>query len=401
MSALRAELPLLYDRHTHVSFYSALAGAADLSGCATLGEALRALGEQKGPLRLGRGWRSNLYELPPAELDRLGPALVCNVSLHNFRMSSPARELLSRDFPDIVAGIDDQDWVERHLYRVFSLFTAAGADGIQDFMERLAALGVWAAEDMLVSPEEAAMLLAREYPGRVKLWAAPGVYRRLGQEGRKAVAGIKLFTDGALGARTAALGGSYIGGGKGTLLHSDAELAALLKEAAGLRGSAAVHAIGDAALEQLFSVLERLAVPRGELSVRIEHAQFITPAQARRAKKLGTVLCMQPNFSSDSSDYADRLPSEYLRANNPFRMLMAEAGFVPGEDLVFGSDGMPHGAKAALQAALFPPYPGQRLSLGEFRAGYCLPDLSAGCLELEIDEENRTVAVEVRLGAAR
>ncbi len=401
MSSLRAELPLLHDRHTHVSFYAALAGAADLSGCGALGAALEKLEEQKGPLRLGRGWRNNLYELPPAALDRLGPALVCNVSLHSFRMSAPARELLARDFPDIVAGIDDQNWVERHLPRVFSLFTVAGAYGIPAFMERLSGLGVWVVEDMLVSPEEAALPLARDYAGRVKLWAAPEVYRRLGPEAKKAVGGIKLFTDGALGARTAALNGRYSGGGKGMLLHSDAELTALLKEAAGLRGRAAVHAIGDAALEQLLSALERLRVPRGELAVRVEHAQLITRAQALRAKRLGLALCMQPNFSFDSADYADRLPPEYRRANNPFRMLLDEAGFVPGADLVFGSDGMPHGAGPALEAALFPPYPGQRLTLEEFRAGYCLPDLSAGRLEVEIDEEKRTAAVEVRLANAR
>ena len=400
MSAFRAELPLLHDRHTHVSFYAALAGAADLSGCRVLGEALEKLGEQKGPLRLGRGWRSNLYELPPAALDRLGPALVCNVSLHSFRMSAPARELLARDFPDIAAGIDDQDWVERHLPRVFSLFTASGAGGIPGFMERLAALGVWAAEDMLVCPEEAALLLARSYAGRVKLWAAPDVYRRLGQEAKKAVGGIKLFADGALGARTAALSGEYLRGGQGLLLHSRDELEGLLREAADLTGRVAVHAIGGAALEQLLSALERSGIPAGDLAVRIEHAQLIGPEQARRAKKLGAVLCMQPNFSSDSADYADRLPEECLRANNPFRMLIDGAGFVPGEDLLFGSDGMPHGARAALEAALFPPYPGQRLALAEFRAGYCLPDTSAGRLALEIDEEKRTAAVEVRLASA-
>ena len=105
---------------------------------------------------------------------------------------------------------------------------------------------------------------------------------------------------------------------------------------------------------------------------------------------------MQPNFSSDSACYADRLPVKYLRGNNPFRMLIDQAGFVPGEDLVFGSDGMPHGAAAALESALFPPFAGQRLKLEEFTAGYCLPDLKAGWLDVEIDEVKKKVTV--RLG---
>ena len=106
----------------------------------------------------------------------------------------------------------------------------------------------------------------------------------------------------------------------------------------------AIHAIGDRAIEQVLGVLERL--DRDGLSfplVRLEHVQFIDQAQARRAKDLGLVLSMQPNFNSDSQDYADRLAPRWLERNNPFRMLIDQAGFEPGQDLIFGSDGMPHG----------------------------------------------------------
>jgi hypothetical protein len=81
--------------------------------------------------------------------------------------------------------------------------------------------------------------------------------------------------------------------------------------------------------------------------------------------------------------------------NNPFRMLIDEAGFVPGKDLLFGSDGMPHGARYALESALFPPFPGQRLSLPEFVAGYCMPDLENGFIDVAIDYENREIITEV------
>jgi len=51
-------------------------------------------------------------------------------------------------------------------------------------------------------------------------------------------------------------------------------------------------------------------------------------------------------------------------------MLIDEAGFVPGEDLIFGSDGMPHGAAAAVRQALSPPYPDrQALAIDELIAG--------------------------------
>jgi hypothetical protein len=69
-------------------------------------------------------------------------------------------------------------------------------------------------------------------------------------------------------------------------------------------------------------------------------------------------------------------------------MVIDKAGFVPGEDLILGSDGMPHGAEAALHAALFPPFPQQKLTLEEFIAAYCMPDKSYGEINLEIDEDS-------------
>jgi predicted amidohydrolase YtcJ len=391
-----ARIPLLNDRHTHISFYAALGAAADLSACTTLKSALVILKKRRTPLVTARGWKNNFYDLPRAELDKLGPVAVCNVSLHSFRLNGPARKMLSGKFPEIIANIDDQNWVERNLNKIFELFTVSGGAGtISGYMSRLAALGIWSAGDMLVSSSEAALLLLKKYPGRVALWADPEGFAKLDASCKGAVRGLKIFTDGALGARTAALGGFYKGGG-GLLLHSGAELEKLFRTAARLTGRIAVHAIGDAALEQVISVLEKRGAGK-DLEVRIEHAQLITREQARRAKKLGVALCMQPNFSADSVCYADRLPARYLRANNPFRMLIDEAGFMPGRDLVFGSDGMPHGAKPALESALFPPFAGQRLTLEEFVAGYCLPDMKPGWLDLEIDERKKKAEVKVCL----
>ena len=71
-------------------------------------------------------------------------------------------------------------------------------------------------------------------------------------------------------------------------------------------------------------------------------------------------------------------------------MLIDEAGFVPGENLIFGSDGMPHGVETALQSALFPPEEGQKLTLEEFIQGYTLPDEKVK-LTIEIDYGNKRV----------
>jgi hypothetical protein len=78
-------------------------------------------------------------------------------------------------------------------------------------------------------------------------------------------------------------------------------------------------------------------------------------------------------------------------------MLIDEVGYMPGKDLLFGSDGMPHGVQYALESALFPPFPGQVLELSEFVAGYCMADLENGFIEVAIDHENRKIITEVTL----
>ena len=80
-----------------------------------------------------------------------------------------------------------------------------------------------------------------------------------------------------------------------------------------------------------------------------------------------------------------------MEANNPFRMLIDQAGFTCGEDLIFGSDGMPHGVEYALQWCLFPPCPGQRLTLEELTAGYGLAPEGRGHSVLMVDEDRRKV----------
>jgi predicted amidohydrolase YtcJ len=112
---------------------------------------------------------------------------------------------------------------------------------------------------------------------------------------------------------------------------------------------------------------------------------------------MGIVLSMQPNFNLDSLCYRDRLSEEYCRRNNPFRMLLDEVGYVAGKDLILGSDGMPHGVHCALESSLFPPFSGQRLTLDEFMAGYCMPDYRNGHIDIVVDYDSRKVKAEVVL----
>jgi predicted amidohydrolase YtcJ len=248
---------------------------------------------------------------------------------------------------------------------------------------------------LLVNGDEIRLFEDAGLAGRTRFWAAPDVYEGLPNQHREKVHGIKLFTDGALGMWTAALHWPYRDAAQsGMLLYEPAELAAILRRYLTSGKPVAVHAIGDRAIDQAVAAIES-AGPSPGAEVRIEHAQFIAEPVARRARALGVRLCMQTNFSDDSVHYASRLPDGYAERNNPFRMLIDQVGFRPGQDLLFGSDGMPHGVSEGLRQALFPPYDGQRLTLDEFVAGYCLPDDRAGHVEVRVDIASRQVTCHV------
>lgn len=396
----RIELPLLHDHHNHVSLYTALVGLPDLSGLGPE-EAYSLLASQpKDSLTLVKGWRTETLPLGQAELEGLPPLLILNFSLHGYALTPAALPLVRELWPEFAERHADRAWGEANLPSLFVFDSRVGglsAGKLAAFMEGLAALGVGSTEDMASAGAEALGLIALSpYSGRILSWATPAVYRDLGPAERGLVVGEKLFLDGSLGARSAALGEAYRGGGEGFLVYGEDELMDEIAEIAANGKRLSLHAIGPLAIEEALSSLEKLAADGLVLErPRLEHVQFIDPLQARRAKELGAVLSVQPNFNSDSTDYRDRLPAGFPERNDPFRMLIDEAGFLPGRDLIFGSDGMPQGPEYALRLSLFPPVPGQLLSLEEFVAGYGpalgLPAAPPPASIFELDDEKRSL----------
>ncbi|WP_279343027.1 amidohydrolase family protein [Geothrix paludis] len=387
----------IFDHHSHVSLYAALQGCLDLSTCANPAAALRlmrALPEDR--LSLVRGWHSGRLPLSEADLAGLPPLLLVNFSLHGLRLSPGAAEMLQDTDSELVARHADPGWCERNLDRLLVLYgRTAGLTPakLEAWIQSLEATGTGAVEDLLLTGDAAwRVMRASRWADRMPWWTVPVIFEALPAEAKAECAGLKVFTDGALGARTAALAEPFLDGTPGLLLHTDEGLRQALAALHPHGKALAIHAIGDRAIGQALGALEDL--DRQGLRfplVRLEHLQFITEAQARRARDLGLVLSMQPNFTSDSVDYGDRLGPDMLARNNPFRMLIDRVGFRPGRDLIFGSDGMPHGLAYAARWSLFPPHEGQRLSLTELLAGYGPAPGDLPALELAIDETAREV----------
>lgn len=401
-------IPLLRDWHTHPLLYAAFMDGIDLNRDPAEGRdqavaKIRAHAQNGNPgWTIAYGWNSGRYPLLKEELDDLPPLVIFNLSLHGLIVNDAGRALLHRSDPVVADNLADQDWIERNLRRVLNVFANEGAspERLQRFFRwLLEEHGVYHAEEMLLVGENEIRLFEEAgLAGRTRFWAAPDQYDRLSPSVQEKIHGIKLFTDGALGAWTAALNQPYRGStDSGMLMYETDELAGLLARYLGMGKPMALHAIGDRAIDQVVSAVEAVGRP-AQSEIRIEHAQFISEPTARRAKALGIRLCMQPNFSDESVYYADRFPEGYPERNNPFRMLIDQAGYVPGVDLLFGSDGMPHGIREGLRQSLFPPCAGQKLTVDEFTAGYCFTGGGAGHIEARIDPDNRQVTFRIVLG---
>lgn len=114
--------------------------------------------------------------------------------------------------------------------------------------------------------------------------------------------GWKGFADGSLGARTAALRAPYADDPDTSGMLTGIRLREMAEAAVALGGMAAVHAIGDAAVEQALVVAESLEPG----SVRIEHASVVDPLQVDRMAAAGVIASVQPSFVSSDAAWIDR-----------------------------------------------------------------------------------------------
>ncbi len=397
-------IPLLRDYHSHPYLYAALGNCLDISAVTDGYAALSLIRERftREDFVVVTGWFNSCFSFDDEELDMLPPLVVFNVSLHSMLINAAAREALAGAFPQVVQNYRSAGWLERNATLALNFLVnvkPCGVEGLGSFFASLARLGVWYAEEMsLQGDAEVALFGKASLMERTRFWTSLETFGAMGVEAVKHVHGIKLFADGAVGARTAMLRTPYLSGEEGVLVWNDNELRNLIESVSRTGKSLSVHAIGDTAIDRTLAVLEQARGCRGAFpEIRMEHCQFISLQSALKAQSLGVKLCLQPNFSLDSTHYTDRLPEPYCRANNPLRMLIDDAGFIAGKDLLFGSDGMPHGIRTALKSALFPPFDSQRLTLDEFIAGYCMPDFCNGHIDLSIDYGEKKVEAEVVL----
>lgn len=137
---------------------------------------------------------------------------------------------------------------------------------------------------------------------------------------------VKIFTDGALGGRTAYLSEPYSDDDstQGVAIHTQDQLTALVHLARSYQMPVAVHAIGDQALTETLTALEEEPPPEGTLD-RIIHAQILRPGLIEQMKRLPVALDIQPRFTvSDFPWVVDRLGADRIQSCYAWKTLLHE-----------------------------------------------------------------------------
>lgn len=154
------------------------------------------------------------------------------------------------------------------------------------------------------------------------------------------IGAIKVFADGALGPRTAAMFEPYAGEpeNRGMLFVDSEELLEWGQQAAQDGWGMTVHAIGDRANHEVLNAFEQLrqfekANDLPSRRHRIEHVQVLHPDDLQRLGELGVIASMQPIHATSDMDAANKYWGERVKHSYGWKTLL-EAGAV----LAFGSD---------------------------------------------------------------
>ncbi|HEY0137831.1 MAG TPA: amidohydrolase, partial [Nannocystis sp.] len=418
-------VPGLTDAHAHLLGLGAVLEQVDLRGAASVDEVVARV-KQHAPESgwvLGRGWDQNLWPgaampthdaLTAAFPDR--PVWLRRVDGHagwanraalqaaRITASTPAPqggEITLRDGP---GGREPTGLLVDAAMELMPV-PRADADAfrrrILQAQAQVLPLGLTGVHEMGVSNDADMVLRALATSGELRLrmtgyadedWFSRQVRHNMpekpGHDDRYALVGVKLYVDGALGSRGAALLAPYDDrpGHTGALHHTQAQLGELVEIAVRGGWQVAAHAIGDRAIRDLLDAFEAARKqargdegrPRDPARLRVEHAQIVALEDIPRFARLGAVASMQPTHATSDMAWvparigAARLPGAYAWR----RFLDARVALALGSDFPVEQPNPTHGLHAALtrqDPTGSPPggwLPDQRLTLWEAIAGF-------------------------------
>lgn len=152
---------------------------------------------------------------------------------------------------------------------------------------------------------------------------------------RLTVRAFKLFADGALGSRGAALLEPYSDAPqtKGVVTTPEAAVYDLTRRSLQRGFQVCTHAIGDAANRSVLDAYERAlreSPDAHDARLRVEHAQVLSPQDIPRFAKLGIIASMQPVHCTSDMPWAEkRVGSERIKGAYAWRSVLSTGAHVP------------------------------------------------------------------------
>jgi predicted amidohydrolase YtcJ len=349
-------LPGLIDAHGHISglgnemLQVNLRGTASEDSAATLVKEF-AQNNPKSQWILGRGWNQVLWlnkTFPTKKsLDSTGikrPILLSRVDGHAAWANTHALKLagIDKNTPDPTGGKIIRDaageatgvLIDNAISLVESKVPAQSAlereFAFDKAFQHLLSLGVTSVHDAGVNQADLDYYLAKNksqgLPVRVygmlagsspnlKTWLANGIIQD--PNDRLSIRSVKLYSDGALGSRGAALLAPYSddGDNKGLLVTQADELNELVDLILNHGFQTNVHAIGDRGNRLVLDAFEKAYDNETKINLRnrIEHAQIVSLEDIPRFTDLKLIASMQPvHATSDKNMAGDRLGKKRL-----------------------------------------------------------------------------------------
>ena len=371
-------LPGLIDAHGHVFGLGEMLTQLDLSTSATLADALKSAGDyakaNPGQAWLrGRGWNQVIWKLDrfptAAELDTAvsdRPIWLERVDGHAGWGNSRVLQLagITKDTADPAGGkiIRDAngnatgvliDAAQDLVTKVMPKQTEAEARRVLDrSLEQIAKMGLTSVHDAGIAVGNDR--LYRDYADNKKLTTR--VYGMIGDVAQDfdalaakgplkgyaddmyVLRAVKLYSDGALGSRGAALIEPYSDEPKshGLLFRKSPDIYGLMEKAMKKGYQVNVHAIGDAGNRQILDGYKKLvgSTATGALRHRMEHAQVVTMEDIARFKEIGIVPSMQPTHATSDMNMAeDRVGPKRIKGAYAWRTFLKQ-----GSKIACGSD---------------------------------------------------------------
>jgi predicted amidohydrolase YtcJ len=430
----RAVTPGLIDAHSHLVGLGQALQEVDLTGTATYKEIVRKVREAAskvpaGTWVRGRGWDQNDWpekqfptheELSAAVPDH--PVWLTRVDGHAALVNARAMQVLGIDASikdpsggRFLRGGDGRPTgvlIDNAMGVVEGRMPDASVEDRQRAL-RLAArhcveLGLTTVTDMGIGDADyraySALRKAGELPLRAALFLTDDArllthWFERGPEidpgARLLVRGVKMYIDGALGSRGAALVEPYSDdpGNLGLLVSTGDHLEDVSRRALAAGFQVGIHAIGDRGGLVVLDAMERaFGGPKPEARFRVEHAQVMRPEDLQRMSRLGVIASMQPTHATSDMPWAgDRVGERRLAGAYAWRKVLNAGG-----RLALGSDFPVESAdpRLGLYAAVTrqdlqgkPPggwLPGERLTREEALRGFTLDAAWSLFLEKEV-----------------